>query len=171
MIDLRQHIRDVPDFPQPGIVFKDITPLLGNRSAFDAAIEQLADPWRNERISHVAGIESRGFIFGAAMARFLSCGFVPVRKPGKLPWKIHRREYQLEYGSDALEVHQDAVGTGDRVLIVDDVLATGGTGTATAELFSQFDAEVIGLSVLIELEFLHGREKLGSTRVHSVLKY
>ncbi len=170
-IELAGFIRDVPDFPKPGIVFKDITPLLRSEEAFAQAVEQLCEPFLNERVTQVAGIESRGFIFGGAIARRLGCGFVPIRKPGKLPWTTYRNEYTLEYGTDALEVHDDALEAGDRVVIVDDLLATGGTGAAAATLLGLFHAEVLGLAVVVELEFLHGREKLGTLPVHSLLRY
>src|SRR4051794_11087598 len=130
-MDLKAFVRDVPDFPKPGIMFKDITPLLRAPDALVESVERLADPFRNEKITAVAGIESRGFIFGSCVARILGAGFIPIRKPGKLPWTKRRYEYVLEYGSDALEVHDDAVGAGDRVLIIDDVLATGGTLAAS----------------------------------------
>jgi adenine phosphoribosyltransferase len=170
-IDLETFIRNVPDFPKPGIMFKDITPMLQSAPAFDHCIAQLIGPFRDQRINKIAAVESRGFIFGACVARELQCGFVPIRKPGKLPWTTRRHEYTLEYGTDALEMHDDAVGAGDRVLIVDDVLATGGTAAAAVELVRYFDAEVAGLSFLIELGFLNGRERLPGVPVHSVLHY
>ena len=160
MIDLRSLIRDVPDFPQPGIVFKDITPLLGDAAAFDQALEAMATPWRSQRVTHVVGVESRGFILGAPVAARLGAGFVPVRKPGKLPWTTVSREYSLEYGSGSLEAHADAVGPGDRVVVIDDVLATGGTGAATNALTAGLGAEVLGFGVLIELAYLDGRSKI-----------
>jgi adenine phosphoribosyltransferase len=159
-MDLRSLIRDVPDFPQPGIVFKDITPLLGDAAAFDRALEAMAAPWRSQRVTHVVGVESRGFILGAPVAARLGAGFVPVRKPGKLPWTTVSREYSLEYGSGSLEAHADAVGPGDRVVVIDDVLATGGTGAATIALTAGLGAEVLGFGVLIELAYLDGRSKI-----------
>jgi len=170
-MDIRSLIRDVPDFPKAGILFKDITPLLGSFAAFEYTCDQLAAPFVDQRVTKVAAIESRGFIFGAAMARLLRCGFVPIRKPGKLPWKALRQEYELEYGTDALEIHQDALSRTDRVLIVDDVLATGGTAAAADALLRQFDCEVIGCAVVVELLFLDGRRKLSNTPVHSLLTY
>ncbi len=160
MDDLRSLIRDVPDFPKPGIVFKDITPLLGDAAAFDRALEHLARPWRGRGITHVVGIESRGFIVGSPVASRLGAGFVPVRKPGKLPWKTVAQSYTLEYGTDSLEAHSDAVTAGDRVLVIDDVLATGGTGAATIALMQGLGAEVIGFGVLVELGFLAGRDRI-----------
>lgn len=168
---LEDYIRDVPDFPKPGILFKDITPLLGSPAAFRASVEHLAAPWRDEGIEKIAGIESRGFIFGAAVAQLLGCGFVPVRKPGKLPYRSHRHEYALEYGTDALEIHEDAFLSGERVVIVDDVLATGGTAAAAGALVRKIGAELAGYAMVIELSFLGGREKLNGTRVHSTIRY
>lgn len=166
---LRALLRDVPDFPKPGILFKDITPLLADARAFADAVRLMADPWRGEKLDQVVGIESRGFILGAAVARELELGFVPVRKPGKLPALKTRIEYALEYGTDALEVHTDAVGRRARVLIVDDVLATGGTASATCDLMERLGAQVVGLSFLLVLEFLSGRAKLEARRLTSVL--
>ena len=168
---LESYIRDIPDFPKPGIIFKDITPLLGSARAFDASIDRLARPFREEGITKVAGIESRGFIFGACVARELGCGFVPIRKPGKLPWSTRRHEYKLEYGTDALEIHLDAIHAGDRVLIVDDVLATGGTAAAAASLIRHFEAAVSAFSCVIELDFLNGRSRLDGIPVHSLLRF
>ena len=132
MTDLRQYIRDVPDFPKPGILFKDITPLLRSPEALEAAVQGLAEPYRDQRISNVVAIESRGFIFGSCVARILGAGFVPIRKPGKLPWTTRRNEYKLEYGTDVVEIHDDALTADDRVVIIDDVLATGGTAASSA---------------------------------------
>ncbi|HEY0141382.1 MAG TPA: adenine phosphoribosyltransferase [Thermoanaerobaculia bacterium] len=169
---LKALIRDVPDFPKPGILFKDITPLLRSPEALDEACAMLAEPFRGENISHVAAIESRGFIFGSLVARHLGAGFIPIRKPGKLPWTKRRHEYVLEYGTDALEIHDDALTPDDRVVVVDDVLATGGTAAAAATLVRGFDANLVGVATLIELEFLDGRAKLGSdVAVHSLLRY
>jgi adenine phosphoribosyltransferase len=170
-VDLTAFVRDVPDFPKPGILFKDITPMLRSGEAFAAAVEQLAAPFRNERISKVAAIESRGFIFGAGVALRLGCGLVPIRKPGKLPWTTYRHEYTLEYGHDALEVHNDAFDNDDRVLIIDDVLATGGTGLAAVALVAKFQATAAAFAVVIELDFLKGRDRLGSTPIHSLIHY
>lgn len=168
---LEDYIRDVPDFPKPGILFKDITPLLGAPDAFRASVERLTEPWRGEGIQKVAGIESRGFIFGAAVAQLLGCGFVPIRKPGKLPYKSHRYEYELEYGTDALEIHEDAFGPNERVVIVDDVLATGGTAAAAGSLVRKIGADLAGYAMVIELSFLGGREKLDGARLHSMITY
>jgi adenine phosphoribosyltransferase len=171
MDHLRTKIRHVPDFPKPGILFYDITTLLGDAQGFSDMIAALATPYTNEKVDHVVGIESRGFILGAAMANQLRTGFVPIRKPGKLPSKTHREDYALEYGSDGLEIHQDAVSSGQRVLIVDDVLATGGTSKAAAALVRRIGGSVVGLAFLIELTGLHGREKLAGENIYSVLQY
>lgn len=170
-VDLAAFIRDVPDFPKPGIVFKDITPLLRTPEAFGAAIELLSLPFRDEKLTKIAAIESRGFIFGSGVALRLGCGFVPIRKPGKLPWTKFRHEYSLEYGSDALEIHSDAIEQGDRVLIIDDVLATGGTACAAVTLLSQLGATPVGFAVVVELDFLKGRQRLGDTPVHALIHY
>ena len=170
-MELRQFIRDVPDFPKGGILFKDITPLLRSPEAFGDSVERLAVPFKDERITAVAAIESRGFIFGSCVARLLGAGFVPIRKPGKLPWTTRRNEYQLEYGSDALEIHRDAVSDGDRVLLIDDVLATGGTAAAASSLVRDCGATLAGIAIVIELSFLDGRKKLGGTTVHSLIQY
>lgn len=170
-VDLRAYIRDVPDFPKAGIVFKDITPLLRAPEALNETIEQLAAPFRDQRISSVVSIESRGFIFGACVAQQLHAGFIPVRKPGKLPWTTRRHEYVLEYGSDVLEIHDDALAEHDRVLIVDDVLATGGTMHAAVQLVRGFGAEIVSVLTVIELGFLEGRRKLGDVPIHTVLHY
>jgi adenine phosphoribosyltransferase len=165
-------IRDVADFPKPGIVFKDFTPLLADPSALALAVELMANPFRGKRIDLVVGAESRGFIFGTAIAQALSAGFVPIRKPGKLPRSVHGVDYALEYGKDRLEIHSDALSAGQRVLLVDDLLATGGTMKACCELVSKSGATLAGISVLIELEFLRGRDGLtGYGSAHSVLKY
>lgn len=152
-------LRDIPDFPKPGILFKDITPLLADRDGFAAAIDAMAEPWRGVPLDAVVGIESRGFILGAALAHALHVGFVPVRKPGKLPGATLSQEYALEYGSDRLQIHADALPAGARVLLVDDVLATGGTLLAALALVRAQGAEVIGASVLVELAFLDGRAR------------
>jgi adenine phosphoribosyltransferase len=170
-MDLKALIRHVPDFPKPGILFYDITTLLRQADGFAATIEQLAAPYRHERVAAVVGIESRGFILGAAVAAALGTGFVPVRKPGKLPAAALREQYALEYGTDALEIHADAVPAGTRVLIVDDVLATGGTAAAATALVRALRADLVGLSFLIELAALNGRAKLSGERITSVLSY
>ena len=165
---ITSHIRDVPDYPQPGVMFKDITPLLADPKAFGAVIDALAASFGP--VDKVVGIEARGFILAAPVAYQTGAGFVPVRKKGKLPSATFTREYQLEYGTATLEVHQDAFQPGDRVLIVDDVLATGGTARATASLVRQCDAEVAGISVLMELSFLNGRSVLSGLDIRSLLK-
>ena len=170
-MDLRTYIRDVPDFPKPGIMFKDITPLLRSPKALRETVERLAQPFRSERVTSVAAIESRGFIFGSCVARLLDAGFIPIRKPGKLPWTKRRNEYVLEYGTDALEIHDDALTPADRVLIIDDVLATGGTAAAASALVRGFGATLVGISMVIELTFLDGRKKLDGTTVHSLITY
>src|SRR5687768_3906304 len=155
---LRASIRDVPDFPKPGILFKDITPVLADPLLFSDVVHAMAEPYAGQRIDVVAGIESRGFILGGAIATTLAAGFIPIRKPGKLPWERSRIEYALEYGTDALEVHADAVRAGTRVLLVDDVLATGGTASAAVQLLEQLGADVVAATFLIELTFLKGRD-------------
>ena len=170
--ELTSFIRDVPDFPKPGILFKDITPLLRDAQALGRACELLAEPFAGERVNVVAGIESRGFIFGSVVARNIGAGFVPIRKPGKLPWTTRRHEYVLEYGSDALEVHDDAFRPGDRVLLIDDLLATGGTLGAAMHLIRGFDAKLVGVATVIELTFLNGRSKIDSDiPIHTVLQF
>lgn len=168
---LRQLITAVPDFPSAGITFRDITPLLGNPSVFADAITAMVEPWRAAGITHVIGIESRGFIFGAPVALALGAGFVPIRKPGKLPRAVMREEYALEYGTDVLEMHADALPAGARVLIVDDVLATGGTAVAALQLVQQLNADVAGYAFLIELTALGGRQRLGGARAQSLVAY
>ena len=169
---LRQLVRDVPDYPKPGIIFKDITPLLGDADAFAAATADMARPFLSSRITHVVAIESRGFILGGPVAQRLGAGFIPVRKPGKLPSETRREEYALEYGTDALEIHADACGQGARVLIVDDVLATGGTADATRRLVEVLGANVVGFSFLITLSFLPGRARIGeASSVHTVMTF
>jgi adenine phosphoribosyltransferase len=166
---LREHLRSVPDFPTPGITFFDITPLLGDAGAFAATVDALAARWGADGVDKVVGIEARGFIFAAPVAHTLRAGFVPVRKPGKLPWQTVTETYELEYGQDQLAAHADAVVSGDRVLVVDDVLATGGTAAATCRLLERLGAEVVGVSVVLELGFLHGRARLGDREIHSLL--
>ena len=168
---LRDFLRDVPDFPKPGILFKDITPLLRSPEALERACELLAEPFANERVTAVAGIESRGFIFGSIVALRLGAGFVPIRKPGKLPWTTRKHEYILEYGSGTLEIHDDALTPDDRVLLVDDVLATGGTLAAATALVRGFDATLVGAGTVVELEFLGGRQKLANVSIHTLLRY
>lgn len=169
--DIYRAIRDVPDFPKPGILFKDITPLLLSPGAFRHAVDLMAEPFRGSRVTRVVSIESRGFLLGAPVALALEAGLVPIRKPGKLPAARGRVEYALEYGTDALEMHRDAVSPGDRVLIVDDVLATGGTAQAAAKLVRAHGAQVVGFTFLIELDFLKGRERLTDERVEALLHY
>jgi adenine phosphoribosyltransferase len=169
--DLRSHIRDIPDFPKPGIVFKDITPLLLDAAALDAAVAGLADWARPLAVDLVVAAEARGFILGAAIARELGAGFVPARKPGKLPHDTVSAEYVLEYGVDALEMHADALADGARVLLHDDLLATGGTARALAELAVKAGAVVVGCGFLVELSFLGGRERLAPYAVHALVAY
>jgi adenine phosphoribosyltransferase len=169
-IDLKSKIRDVLDFPKPGIVFKDVMPLLADAAAFRETIAQLADWSRPRSPDLVLGAEARGFIFGGALAYELGCGFVPARKPGKLPWETVEASFDLEYGTDTLQVHRDAFGDGARVIVLDDVLATGGTAKAKIELVEKLGARVVGALFVIELEFLHGREKLAGYDVHSLIR-
>jgi adenine phosphoribosyltransferase len=164
-------IRAIPDFPIPGILFRDITPLLGDARGFKALIDTFVDAYRDARVDYVVGIEARGYMIGAPVAYQLGAGFVPVRKPGKLPGKTFTEEYALEYGTNALQIHADAVGHGHRVLIVDDLLATGGTIAATLRLLRKLGAEVVGTAVLIELEALNGRKALDGIDVTSFIKY
>lgn len=170
-MDLKRIIRDVPDFPKAGILFKDITPLLGDANALRAAIKRLARPYRDEAVDLVVGIESRGFIFGTALARELGVGFVPIRKPGKLPADAISAEYELEYGTDKIEIHTDAIAGGQKVALVDDLLATGGTMSAACQLVSELKGEIVGISFVIELGFLNGREKLGNWPIHTLVHY
>ena len=170
-MDLKSIIRNVPDFPKKGIVFKDITTLLKDREALAQAVKNMAEPFRDDGINLVAGIESRGFIFGTCIAMELDTGFVPVRKPGKLPAKTVKQEYSLEYGTDALEIHEDGIRRGQNVLVVDDLLATGGTAEATCKLVESLGGKIAGLVFLIELGFLNGREKLGKRRIVSLINY
>jgi adenine phosphoribosyltransferase len=170
-VDLSRFIRDVPDFPRKGIVFKDITPLLQDRNALRHALESLAGRFEGRGVKKVVGIESRGYIFAPAIALRLGAGFVPVRKPGKLPWKTASEEYSLEYGSDRLEIHVDALEPGEKVLIVDDLLATGGTASATRRLAERLGAQVVGAGFLVELRFLEGRGRLPGIDVVSLVQY
>jgi len=169
---LRRLIRDVPDFPKPGILFKDITPLVRDPEGLKTALDLLAAPFAGAGATAVAGMESRGFIFGVPVAERLGVGFVPIRKPGKLPAAKVREEYALEYGTDALEMHADAVGPCDRVVVVDDLLATGGTAAAAVRMLRRAGAEIVGIAFVVELDFLLGRGKLADVpRVHSLLHY
>jgi len=170
-MDLRNLIRDVPDFPKPGIVFKDITTLTKNPEGFRAAVDAMAERYADANIDLVVGIESRGFVFGAAVAYKMGVGFVPARKPGKLPAQTVSAEYELEYGTDALEIHKDAIGEGQRILIVDDLLATGGTAAATAKLVSGLGGDIVAITFLIDLAFLKGRDKLAGYEVFSLIEY
>jgi adenine phosphoribosyltransferase len=170
-LDLRALIRDVPDFPTAGVLFKDITPLLANGPAFGRMIEALAAPFTDARIDQVVAMEARGFILGAPVAQRLGAGFVPVRKAGKLPSATERVEYALEYGTGALEIHADAYGRPSRILIVDDVLATGGTAAATAQLVERLGGEIVGCAFLMELAFLHGRGALAGRQVSALVTY
>ena len=169
--ELRRTIRDVNNFPKPGIVFKDVTPVLLDARLFARTVQLMAEPYRDARITRVVSIESRGFLFGAPIALELGAGLVPIRKPGKLPAATQRIEYALEYGTDALEMHHHAVQPGDRVMVVDDVLATGGTANAAAQLVGGTGAAVAGFSFLIELDFLKGRQRLQGRRVEALLHY
>ena len=169
--ELKKMVRDVPDFPQKGIVFRDITPLLADRTSFHEVIDRMSEHWYGSGATLVAAIEARGFIPGAAIALRLNAGFIPIRKAGKLPWNVISHTYQLEYGTDQLDVHQDAITSQDRVLIIDDVLATGGTAAAAVELVRKLGGKVIGIQVLIELSALAGRKRLPGIEVVSELVY
>ena len=168
---LKEHIRDVLDFPEPGIVFKDITPLLADPKAFRFVLDRFAEQFAGENLDKIVGIESRGFVFGAPVADRLELPFVPVRKPGKLPHEVEQQEYALEYGTDLIEIHRDALEKGDRVAVIDDLIATGGTAGATARLVERLGAEVVGFAFLIELAFLPGREKLGEHPMTALIAY
>ena len=168
---LKAKIRDIPDFPKPGIVFRDISPLVRDAATLRLAVHQLLHPFLGERLTVVVGMEARGFIFGSLVAWELGIGFVPMRKPGKLPFDVHRVSYDLEYGSAALEVHIDALTDQDRVLLVDDLIATGGTAAASCELIEKMGAEVAGCAFVMELDDLKGRQKLEKHRVHSLVHY
>jgi adenine phosphoribosyltransferase len=171
MADLQGFIRNVPDFPKKGIGFKDITTLLKDPEAFQQAVDVLAESYASQQIDKIVGIESRGFIFAAALAYKWPVAFIPVRKPGKLPAETISESYELEYGTDAVEVHRDAVASGDRVLIVDDLLATGGTAAATARLVTKLGGDIVGIAFLIELTFLKGRAKLADYPVSSIIQF
>jgi adenine phosphoribosyltransferase len=170
-MDLREWIRDVPDYPKQGIIFKDITTLLKEKEPFRKAIDSMVDHYHGQKIDQIVAIESRGFIFGSALAYRLGTGFVPIRKPKKLPAKTERMEYELEYGTDCVEIHADALNPGQRVLIVDDLLATGGTAGAAAKLVEKLGAQVTSLAFLIELTFLNGRQKLAGREIFSLIQY
>jgi len=169
--ELKSYIRDVPDFPQEGIIFKDITPLLQNAKSLQVATDIMSDRYMDKKIDLVVGVEARGFIMAPTIAYKLNAGFAMVRKPGKLPYKTHRASYQLEYGTDSLEIHQDAITPGQRVLVVDDVLATGGTANAVAGLVNILGGVLVESAFLIELDFLHGRDKLEDVPVFSLIHY
>ncbi len=168
---LKAKIRDIPDFPEPGIIFRDITPLVADPSALQLSVYQLLQPFLGENINAVAGMEARGFIFGSLVAWELGVGFIPLRKPGKLPYDVQSVSYDLEYGSAALEVHTDAVNAGDHILLIDDLIATGGTAKASCQLVEALGGEIVGCAFVIELDALKGREKLSNYRVHSLLHY
>jgi adenine phosphoribosyltransferase len=170
-IALAEYIREIPDWPRKGILFRDITPLLASKEAFPAAVEALCAPWQEAGVEYVAGIEARGFIFGAAVAARLGAGFIPIRKKGKLPYETERATYDLEYGTDCVEMHRDAVPAGAKVLMVDDLLATGGTMRAACQLIEKVGATIVGISFLIELADLNGRQRLTSYKVHTVITY
>jgi adenine phosphoribosyltransferase len=168
---LKAKIRDIPDFPEAGIIFRDITPLVADPAAMQLSVYQLLQPFLGETINAVAGMEARGFIFGSLAAWELGVGFIPLRKPGKLPYDVQSASYTLEYGSAALEVHTDAVNPGDRILLIDDLIATGGTARASCQLVEKLGGEIAACAFVIELDALNGREKLSNYRVHSLLHY
>ena len=170
-LQLKNYIRDIPDFPKPGILFRDITPLLADKQALSDAVKAIAEPFANSAIDYVAAVEARGFIFGSAVAAALGAGFIPIRKKGKLPHKTTSVTYDLEYGTDTLEVHADAVAGGARVLMVDDLLATGGTMAAACGLMEKLNAEIAALAFLVELTPLAGREKLANHNIYTVISY
>ncbi len=170
-IQLADYIRQVPDFPKPGILFRDITPLLADSQAFSASVKALIGPFADSGIDLVAAVDARGFIFGSPVAQVLNAGFIPIRKPGKLPYKTESVSYDLEYGTDTIEVHIDAVKSGSRVLMVDDLLATGGTMAAACELIKKLGAEIVSIAFLVELTALNGREKLEGYSIHTVIPY
>jgi adenine phosphoribosyltransferase len=168
---VRAAIRDVPDFPRPGVIFKDVTPILSDPRLFRETIDALAGRWRDQRVEQVIGIEARGFVFAAPLAYALGAGLTIVRKPGKLPWRSIREAYALEYGEAVLELHEDALRPGERVLVVDDVLATGGTAEAAGRLVGRQRAELLGYAFLVSLDFLGGAARLGEGRVHPLLRF
>ncbi len=168
---LRRYVRDIADYPSDGVTFRDITPLLGDAAAFSAAVNGLVDMFADSAIDRIVGVEARGFIFASAMAYRTGAGFVPVRKAGKLPWAVVREEYALEYGTDKLEIHRDAIHPGERIVIIDDVLATGGTAAATAKLVETLGGVIVGIGVVIELDELGGRTELGARSVRALLNY
>jgi adenine phosphoribosyltransferase len=168
---LKEHIRDIPDFPQPGVLFKDITPLLANKKAFTYMIDAIAHQFDSDEIDKVLGIEARGFMVAAPLAYRFTAGLIPVRKKGKLPWEVEAESYTLEYGDDHLEIHRDAIEPGERILVVDDVLATGGTARATAVLTERLGGKVAGIATIMELSFLNGREKLAGYELFSLITY
>lgn len=170
-MDLKSYVRDIPDWPKQGVVFKDITPLLGNKDSFKYAIDSIANHYKGKQIDMILGAEARGFILASALAYKMGCGFVPARKPGKLPYNTLSAEYDLEYGTDTLEMHEDAIKPNDRVLVVDDLIATGGTAAAKVKLVEQLGGKVVGIAFLIELAFLNGRDKLNNYDIYSLIKY
>jgi adenine phosphoribosyltransferase len=169
--DLKKSIRDIPDFPKQGIIFKDITTLLKNKTAFKKAVDLLAAKFKGKRVDAIVGVEARGFILGAALAYKLGVGFIPVRKKGKLPYRTKSITYELEYGTDTLEIHEDAVDSTARVVIVDDLLATGGTVRAVCDLLKAQKADIIGVAFLVELSFLGGKDRLKNLPIHSIIKF
>ena len=170
-MELKDTIRTIPDFPKPGIQFRDVTTLMGNPRAFRQAVDELVQPWAGQKIDKVAGIEARGFIIASSLAYILNTGLIPLRKPGKLPFLTHRMTYNLEYGSAELEIHRDAIKPGQRVIIVDDLLATGGTMRASVDLVNTLGAEIVGVSFLVELSFLDGRNRLQGCDVTALITY
>ncbi len=171
IMDLKAVLRTVPGFPKEGVTFIDITTLVKDSHAFRETVRRLLEPFRSQKIDRVVAVESRGFIFGGAIAQELGCGFVPVRKPGKLPAETYSESYELEYGTDTLEIHKDAIDSGQTVLVVDDLLATGGTAAAVLNMLKNFDCKVIGAAFVVELDFLNGRAKMGDIPVHSLVHY
>ncbi len=171
VIDLKSIIRNVPDFPKKGIMFRDITTLVNDGNAFRQVVDDFARLYGNTGVTKVVGIESRGFIFGAPLAERLGCGFVPVRKPGKLPAKVITQEYSLEYGTDSVQVHTDAIAAGEKVVMIDDLLATGGTMSAACKLVERLNGSILGVGFVVELSFLHGRKKLDTYNVQSLVSY
>lgn len=170
-LDIKLLIRNVPDFPKKGVQFKDITPILQNKKAFQYVLKQFYDRYKSKKVDAVVGIESRGFIFGGALANMLKCAFIPVRKQGRLPHKTLKQEYSLEYGTNVIEIHQDAIKKGEKVLIIDDLVATAGTALATAKLVEMLGGEIVEIAFLIELKNLKGRKKLNEYKIHSLISY